>query len=132
MLNPHLISWDEHNNWWESIKDDNQKTILILSKQKADVAVINFFSKNDATYWGFYLTHDSPVAVWETLIQVEKFTLRFSKYILKLDVLYCETLQSNEIVWSLHKRVGFKTMSLEIENNTIVQKFEFNESTIPI
>ena len=66
-------------------------------------------------FWGFYLTDYGIENPWKSLIKTEKWALNHAKYILKLNKLFCETLFSNETVWKLHQRFGFKKYVFSIK-----------------
>ena len=126
MLTSHTITWPEHLDWWSSLGQNKQK-VFILTAKEIDIGVVNFFEKTGRLFWGFYLSDSAQAYAWETLFNIEVWVLKYSKYSLKLEKLYCETLLSNQVVWKIHKRFGFKDEMIQNYNNTLLQAIDLNE-----
>lgn len=63
MYNNHIISWEEHLDWFERIKADNSLQWLIYYNQNEDLGVIYFTNldlKNRSSFWGFYTKPNAP------------------------------------------------------------------------
>ena len=61
MFTQHEISWNEHQAWWNKVKQDQTKCWLIYSCNSVDVGVVYFYDidkQNNCGDWGFYLGED--------------------------------------------------------------------------
>ncbi len=58
MYSDHLISWEEHSNWFHRMRNDRTSDSLIFEFQKRPVGLVTFSkidSKHKRCMWGFYL-----------------------------------------------------------------------------
>jgi len=115
MFTKHVISEEEHDNWWEKIRNDDTKKWLMYSFNGTDLGVVCFYDINFATKtaeWGFYLAGNdlfeaqkiSKKRIW---IELEKEAIEYAKHSLCIETLFCEVLDENTSVIKLHEKVGF-------------------------
>lgn len=126
MVSTELISVDGHLAWWERIKADASKRLLILQRDGRDCGVITFFdishaSEGRVAWWGFYpadgvVMSDGGLGVWLVL---ECAALAYAFDVLGLDALLCETRADNFGVLSLHDRLGFETLKPDAYPNAV-------------
>lgn len=58
MYTDHHITWEEHRRWFENLRKDSQKKVLLLHHKKQPLGLVNFTEldkKNGRCYWGFYI-----------------------------------------------------------------------------
>jgi len=86
--------------------------MLILDDETAPAALILFFDLKPAASakWGFYMapSQDSPASSLSTWLTVEVAAVAYAFDRLRLETLYCETLETNAAVLLLHDRIGFQ------------------------
>lgn len=131
MINQDEIALEDHLKWWERAKVDPKKRFVIVEREGIALAVVNFFSIDEAErtgWWGFYLTDSGAetggLPLW---IDVESCALRFAFEVLDLKELLCETRSTNAPVLMLHERFGFETLPSEgfpnaVEHELIVKR----------
>ena len=108
MYTSHEISRDEHNSWFNSVRNDSTKRHLIFSIDNVDLGVINFTDINPrfkSASWGFYSAVDSPAG---TGLCMEYCALNYAFEELNLHKLNCEVIEFNSAVVNLHKKCGFQ------------------------
>jgi len=113
-FNDHLISIDEHNNWWQRIKDDKSKKWMIFQHQEIDSGVVYYcdISSEKEAYWGFYFSSEfkdyEKLKLWFAL---EKQAINYAFNELQLLSLKCEVLSFNKAALVMHKRFGYKEIN---------------------
>lgn len=128
------ISPDQHRAWWEKATTDETRRVLILECEGVPVSVVTFFTIDRVArsgWWGFYLTDRvgaAPVSALVLWQDVERAALRYAFEQLRLEVLLCETRDTNEPVLFLHDRFGFETLPSEgfpnaIEHGLVVKRY---------
>lgn len=128
MFTQHEISLQEHNDWWERVRDDQSKRWLIFSEGGVELGVVNFFDLTDdrsEVHWGFYFSDDMPVgpervALWESM---ERQAIEYAFNQIKAEKLTCETLEENSAALAMHTRLGFSVASqLQIDCSGVEKK----------
>jgi UDP-4-amino-4,6-dideoxy-N-acetyl-beta-L-altrosamine N-acetyltransferase len=108
----HLISQEEHQNWFASLKTDSTKCSLIFEINRKPVGVVNFFfidPTHQQCTWGFYLgADDLPKG---TGTEMGRLAMNFAFEELRLRQVKAEALLSNETSVKFHKKLGFKSES---------------------
>ena len=103
-----------HKNWLLSLRNKNPKNIaFIISNNKRYVGVTYFHSinyENKSADWGIYI-HDLNMRKkgigTKTLIQM----IQYAKNELKLNKLYLDVLDTNQIAVNLYVQHGFRLLS---------------------
>lgn len=114
MLTDHVISEDEHENWWQRSKQQDDSVRLIVEHQEQPVAFVNFYSichQQRQAWWGFYIDNAGVAtaqARFSLFTEIEQLVLGYAQHELDLLELFCETLHNNEAVLTMHHRAGFK------------------------
>jgi UDP-4-amino-4,6-dideoxy-N-acetyl-beta-L-altrosamine N-acetyltransferase len=107
MYTSRLISESEHQKWFEEMKIDPARRLLIIELNQTPQAVI-YFSNIDqhssSCDWGFYPT---PHAIQGVSALIEFIALKFAFENLQIRRLQCQVLASNSGVLNLHKKSGF-------------------------
>lgn len=64
MFNNHMISWEEHLNWYRKISSQTSSVHLIFEYKQEPVGTVNVTNidhDNKRCYWGFYVgKHNTP------------------------------------------------------------------------
>ncbi len=110
MYSDHEITADEHARWFEGIGGDPRRAYWIIEMDGAPVGLANLYDI-DRTHrrcaWAYYLAEPQVrgrgVGSFVEYVMIEKVFGEFG-----LDKLWCEVLASNEAVWKLHERFGFR------------------------
>lgn len=109
MYTDHIIPQAEHNDFIESLKDDNSKYFwLVRSKDNDDLGVISFLRvdfKNKAAYFGIYGNPETKVLGLGRLF--DRIAKKLAFDILNFKTLKLEVLEDNKGVINLHKKMGF-------------------------
>lgn len=112
MLTDHVIKREEHSAWWDKTMQMQQRQILIFLCDDKPVGVITIYAwekERGTAWWGFYLDNASlaqsdKTAVW---LELEQAVIKYAGKELMVHELYCESLKSNKLAWTLHKKCGF-------------------------
>jgi UDP-4-amino-4,6-dideoxy-N-acetyl-beta-L-altrosamine N-acetyltransferase len=119
MYTDHLISPDEHARWFAGIAGDARRAYWIIEADGAPVGLANFYDI-DRTHgraaWAYYLAEPSVrgkgvggyVEYWMIAQAFAPAAPDGQGLGLGLRKLWCEVLASNEAVWRLHQKFGFK------------------------
>lgn len=109
MYTDHIISLDEHQNWFNSIKNNPKVSYHICTYQGNPIGLICFTeidSDNEKCSWGFYLGETN--APFGSGLVMEFIALEYAFDELKIRKLCCEVLSFNQKVIKLHKKFGFE------------------------
>jgi UDP-4-amino-4,6-dideoxy-N-acetyl-beta-L-altrosamine N-acetyltransferase len=110
MYSDHKITPGEHGRWVDGIPGDPRRAYWIIEMDGAPVGLANFYDI-DRTHgrcaWAYYLAEAQVrgrgVGSFVEYAMIEKAFGEFG-----LTKLWCEVLASNEAVWKLHERFGFR------------------------
>ena len=112
MSNPRVIDQEVHKDWWPAAISDPSRRMLILDDEGTPAALLLFFDLKPgaSAKWGFYMapSQDSPERSLATWLTVEVAAIAYAFDRLRLETLYCETLETNAAVLLLHGRIGFQ------------------------
>lgn len=110
MYSDHQIGAEEHARWFAGIAGDPRRAYWIIEMDGAPVGLANLYDI-DRTHgrcaWAYYLAE--PQVRGKGVGSFVEFTMIetvFGEF--GLDKLWCEVLASNEAVWKLHERFGFR------------------------
>jgi len=107
----HIITRDEHYNWWYRIRHDASRQWLLFCPDKIPSGVVNFYDikPDQEASWGFYLADTlkdhEKLRLWFLL---EKTVVNYASDTLRLNSLKCELFASNKAALFMHKRSGFR------------------------
>ena len=111
---------EAHRQWWASALADPERRMMILEDRHTPVAVIVFLDlrhcsprQGASAKWGFYTSPRSEIGKSRSLaawVACQIAALAYAFDVLRLDTLYCETLQTHTPVLRLSGRVGFETV----------------------
>ncbi len=112
MFTDHLISPEEHLAWWQNIRDNASRKVLMFVRNGIDEGVVLFFDIDrgkQSCHWGFYISNDlnemkTRINTWQSL-EKEAIDYAFSELLCKQ--IFCETFSFNKPVLEMHKRFGF-------------------------
>lgn len=108
MYNDHLISKEEHNNWFKNALIDKDARYFIFGYKGNPVGFVSFTKidwKHNRCYWAFYLGEQNiPKG---TGAAMEFFALSYIFNQVNIRKLCCEVFVFNSSVIKLHHRFGF-------------------------
>ncbi|WP_157760461.1 UDP-2,4-diacetamido-2,4,6-trideoxy-beta-L-altropyranose hydrolase [Thiomicrorhabdus arctica] len=107
MYTRHAITKDEHQCWWESIRDRCDILQMIVELDSIPIGVVSFSQIdliNSNAVWAFYLGPNSPRGIGSL---IEFYAIKYAFEVLNLHKLKCEVLGINQSVIKLHKKFGF-------------------------
>ena len=107
MYNSHVISWEEHINWFAQVKDDPLKIYFIYENNSIPEGVIAFDAYSEIAKiasWAFYSGNPKKKGIG---LYMEVAALSYAFDALKLQKLWCEVLSNNPSVLKFHKKFGF-------------------------
>ncbi|GAA2634228.1 GNAT family N-acetyltransferase [Actinomadura fulvescens] len=107
----HEIGELEHRRWWERVRADPARRVLVYEHRSTPCGVVTFSGIDGAgAWWGFYLDLDGLDASGELLpawLGLERAAIAHAFGPLGLRVLRGEVLAANEAVLRFHRRCGF-------------------------
>jgi RimJ/RimL family protein N-acetyltransferase len=120
-----VIAPDEHARWWEAVRDDPERHVLVLEIDNSPCGVVSFFNlRSDGVRrggsWGFYLDHDglartgAALVAWQVVMN-DAIGHAFDE--IDLDDLEAEVLEGNSAVRMNNRRHGF--VEGEVETRTV-------------
>lgn len=110
MYTDHLIGRDEHERWFAGIPGDARRRYWVIELEGQPVGLANLYDIDRANHrcaWAYYLAEPSTRGLGLGSF-VEFWVIEQVFGPLGLTKLWCEVLVSNEAVWKLHERHGFK------------------------
>ena len=114
MYSDHQIAPEEHARWFAGIAGDGRRLYRIIEVDGAPVGLANFYDIDRAqgrAAWAYYLADPSVRGKGVGgFVEFAMIEMAFGE--LALRKLWCEVLQSNEAVWKLHQKFGFKQEAL--------------------
>jgi UDP-4-amino-4,6-dideoxy-N-acetyl-beta-L-altrosamine N-acetyltransferase len=108
MYTEHVISQQEHDNWFASIKENSSAEYFIFESRGVPAGVVNVTQidrNNGKCYWGFYSDPEAPPGTGSTM---EFLALEYIFNELGIRKLCCEVFAFNKPVIKLHKKFGFE------------------------
>lgn len=109
MYTDHLISREEHHQWFKKTLKDDSKIYLISQHKQCPIGLIYFMgidSKNLKCEWGFYLGDEKSPRGSGSVMEFMALDYAFDE--LKNRKLCCEVFIFNQPVIKMHKRFGFE------------------------
>jgi len=112
-LTTHEIGEAEHLRWWEGVRKDAGRRVLIHEHDGVPSGVVAFSDHDPAAasaMWGFYVDLEglrrsgALLAAWSSL---EREMIEYARETLGVRVLRGEVLAWNQTVRWLHRRSGF-------------------------
>lgn len=110
MYTDHLISREEHERWFAGIPADPRRRYWVIELDGQPVGLANLYDIDRANHrcaWAYYLAEPSTRGLGLGSF-VEFWVIEQVFGPLGLSKLWCEVLASNEAVWKLHERHGFR------------------------
>jgi UDP-4-amino-4,6-dideoxy-N-acetyl-beta-L-altrosamine N-acetyltransferase len=110
MYADHAISPDEHARWFAGIAGDARRSYWIIEADGAPVGLANLYDIDRAhgrAAWAYYLA-DPSIRGKGVGGYVEYWMIEQAFGPRALRKLWCEVLASNEAVWRMHQKFGFK------------------------
>lgn len=123
MINQHIISPEEHDDWWNRVSRDDSVEILIIEEKGIPLGVLTFYDiiLSETAWWGFYLTDKggAEADTFKVWVNLEEIAIVYAFENLRVKTLKCETRASNQRVLLLHQRFMFKEIEkIKLENNS--------------
>jgi UDP-4-amino-4,6-dideoxy-N-acetyl-beta-L-altrosamine N-acetyltransferase len=119
MYTDHAISAEEHDRWFEGLKDDQRRDYRIIEVDGAPSGLANFYDIDRVqgrAAWAYYLADPSVrgkgVGGYVEFAMIERAFAEPGQGGLGLRKLWCEVLITNEAVWKLHQKFGFRQEAL--------------------
>ncbi|MFM4860960.1 UDP-4-amino-4,6-dideoxy-N-acetyl-beta-L-altrosamine N-acetyltransferase [Aeromonas media] len=109
MYTQHIISREEHYSWWERTKLRQDQRYYMYEYEGLPCGITSFNNidlSNKNSAWAFYT---SPSAPRGSGAKMEFLMLDLAFITLGLHKLYCEVLEFNRPVITLHHKFGFET-----------------------
>jgi UDP-4-amino-4,6-dideoxy-N-acetyl-beta-L-altrosamine N-acetyltransferase len=108
MYTDHVITMDEHREWFERLRKEPDPTFLVFEYKDKLIGVVNVTQidrRNGKCYWGFYV--GDPEAPRGSGTILGYFGLNYIFDVLKIRKLCAEAFAFNEASIRFHKRLGF-------------------------
>lgn len=110
MYTDHHITWEEHCRWFENVKKDSQKRVLLLYHKDQPLGLVNFTNldkENDRCYWGFYIGEETAPKGSGTVMGILALDKIFKEE--GLHKVCSEVIHTNSGSFHYHKKLGFET-----------------------
>jgi UDP-4-amino-4,6-dideoxy-N-acetyl-beta-L-altrosamine N-acetyltransferase len=104
-----LISEEEHQNWFRSLKSDPTKKSFVFETGTRPLGIVHFTKidiPNKSCRWGFYLGEENLPARSGTTMAEHAINLAFEKF--GVERIDAEALRSNPRSLDFHLKLGFK------------------------
>jgi UDP-4-amino-4,6-dideoxy-N-acetyl-beta-L-altrosamine N-acetyltransferase len=108
MYSRHIISTEEHLEWWKKIYDSNTHLYFMYELEEKPLGVVAFTGIDEVSnnsFWAFYAAPEAPKG---TGSRMEFLALEYAFNELNLHKIQCEVLDFNTPVIKLHEKFGFK------------------------
>ena len=119
MYSDHAIAPEEHARWFASIAGDPKRDYRMIVVDGAPSGLANFYDIDRAqgrAAWAFYLAdpgvRGKGVGGFIEFLMIERAFGEPESGGLGLRKLWCEVLITNEAVWKLHQKFGFRQEAL--------------------
>lgn len=110
MFNSEIIKWENHLKWFNSLAQNENQFVKILSYDNVPYGVANFSIadlNNSVGEWGFYIGEkDAPKGMGKALAYM---MLNFLFDELNIRKVCAEVIDYNEVSLKFHEKVGFKS-----------------------
>ncbi len=110
-INQHVITPEENRTFWEKVRNDPARRVLVFEYDGRPLGIVNFFDITPGSaMWGFFLDHDTVTAEGTALMawmQVMKEATAYAFDDLGVDVLRGEVFPENEAVRTMNRRFRF-------------------------
>ena len=108
MFNKHIISHQEHINWYTRLKKINSEKFYCIKYKKKIIGGLGlkYLNKNISAYWSFYISKKASFSGLGATVEYMALNYFFSKY--RLKKICCYVLKKNSLVIKLHEKFGFK------------------------
>lgn len=123
MYTRHVISSEEHRQWWDRVVKDPTRRYFMYEAASLPLGIVAFTdidSLNMNASWAFYA---SPQAPRGTGMKMEFLALDYAFLQENLHKLYCEVLAFNEAVIKLHKKFNFSVEGIFREHHKVGDQF---------
>ena len=117
MFTKRIISLDEHEQWFEDLKNKNDyKFYCIAYKEKiiGGLGIKNINESLKSAEWAFYITNSTKAVGVGGAIEFKAIEYIFKIY--KIHDLFCYVLKENIEVIKLHKKFGFEKTQIKEED----------------
>lgn len=107
MLSQHVITFDEHRDWFERVSNDETKRLLIVQEGPLALGFVQFFgvASRAIADWGFYA---APEAAKGSGAKLGAVALTFAFQELQLHKVCGQALGFNEASKRFHRSLGFR------------------------
>ena len=108
MYSDHIINADEHQAWYNRIKQDRESSFNIFEYQQRPLGIVQFNNidkKNNNSFWGFYLGEQNLPKGTGLVLGYFGLTFGFEK--LELRKIIGESFVFNTVSVNFHKKLGF-------------------------
>lgn len=111
-LTQHEIGADEHRQWWERVKADPTRRVLIYERGEVASGVVAFFDwdrEAGTAWWSYFLDNaglEERGEMFPAWISIQRDAVRYAKKEMLLKELHAETLVSNESAADFNSRQG--------------------------
>lgn len=119
MYSDHAIDPDEHARWFAGIEGDARRDYRLIVVDGVPAGLANFADIDRAqgrAAWAYYLADPAVrgkgVGGYVEFLMIERAFGQPSQGGLGLRKLWCEVLATNEAVWKLHQKFGFRQEAL--------------------
>lgn len=116
MFSDHIISWEEHLEWFKKIQEKNNVSYCVCELGKLPIGVVYFTEidwDDQTSLWGFYvgeLQFPLPLGAY-----IEFLALEYAFETLMFRKLSCEVFNFNQEAIKLHKQFGFQQEGYFVE-----------------
>lgn len=119
MLTQHLISLDEHRQWFERANNNAQRKIMLVEHDNTPFGLVHFtgVSPQASADWGFYVAPDVPKGSGTLL---GPCALAFAFEELQIHKLCGQVIAENAASIRFHERLGF-TLEGRLREQVLVE-----------
>jgi UDP-4-amino-4,6-dideoxy-N-acetyl-beta-L-altrosamine N-acetyltransferase len=128
MYTDHIISKEEHRQWFERISIENDSIYMIFEYQNQPIGLVSASQidrRNDMCFWAFYLGESNAPRGSGSIMEFLFLEYLFEEF--NIRKLCCEVLSFNVTTIKLHKKFGFQEEGIfrkhVLKNNEYIDVF---------
>ncbi len=114
MYSDHAITEDEHAAWFARLPDDDTKRYWMIADDDKEIGLAYLYgidAPHRRCHWGFYIV-DAGARKRGAGYYVECLVVSEVLDRMNMNKLCCEVFETNEAVWRMHEKFGFKREGL--------------------
>lgn len=112
MINPEKISWEEHHNWFEGLKNKKDRQVLVFFINDKPMGLVSFVDiLKDSCSWGFYIGEELAPKGAGLMLGYQAIEYAFNNY--KIEKIDSQVIGFNKASIGFHEKLFFNHKCIE-------------------